>query len=158
MTQEDNFTLNFWKEFYNKQIYDNKTNINLQSHPTADLLSFSGQIAFSLYKLFANFSTPCILSSVPLPVSKWSPLLFDRRKERGSHSASFHQSCKPICILILLSVLSLSLEVSLITSKPNFSIWASNLHLPALSRTSTHTTGYYFFFLYIQIFSFRCLH
>lgn len=70
----------FWKEFYNKQIYGNKTNINLQSHPTADLLSFSGQTAFLFYKLFADFS---LLSSGPLSVSKWSPLLVHTRKSKS---------------------------------------------------------------------------
>lgn len=70
----------FWKEFYNKQIYGNKTNINLQSHPTADLLSFSGQTAFLFYKLFADFS---LLSSGPLSVSKWSPLLVHTRKNKS---------------------------------------------------------------------------
>lgn len=34
----------------------------------------------------------------------------------------------------------------------------SILHLPAFSGISTHTTGYHFSFLYIQVFPFKCLH
>lgn len=34
----------------------------------------------------------------------------------------------------------------------------SILHLSAFSGTSTHTTGYHFSFLYIQVFPFKCLH
>lgn len=109
----------FWKEFYNKQIYGNKTNINLQSHPTADLLSFSGQTAFLFYKLFADFS---LLSSGPLSVSKWSPLLVHTRKNKSfSFLPPVLQTIyQPFCVL------PLSVVVSLTASR------LSILHLPAL--------------------------
>lgn len=136
-------------------MYDNKSNSNLESHPTTDLQSFSGQITSLLYRLFANFSTLCILSSVPSLSSSDLPCCFTEEKKE-SHLTSFQQSCKP-SVHILPSILPISVEVSLITSQPN-SIFASFLHLPVCSRTSAHTTGYHFSLLYIQVFPLKCLH
>ena len=62
-------------------MYNNKTNSNLESHPTTDLQSFSGQIAFFLCRLFANFSTLCILSSGPSMSSSDLPCYFTEEKK-----------------------------------------------------------------------------
>ena len=55
---------------------DNKSNSNLESHPTTDLQSFSGQIAFLLYRKIARCKSSKYYESV-LPAGTSVDFIFE---------------------------------------------------------------------------------